>query len=303
MADNSTDPADPGPHADRARRWARFRRRSRWKTYRRWQHSPVPGAPFRPETRRLYEADWAGFASACRRQGVEALPAAAGSVASHLAGLSATRGPGALARSAAAINTRHRSAGLPAPGGDPDVKALLSRSRAASRPAPAPGARRPRAIPPGPAQQTRMAASCRGDLAGLRDRALLLLAAAGLDPVLLLGLHREYLSVSDTGAELALEIPEDTDGEQRVGRISVRRAASAANCPVRALHAWLLASDTRFGPVFRKVDRWGNVEHAALGVASLRLIWRRRAQGGTGRRHRAATGGKPAAPDPPSHGA
>jgi hypothetical protein len=32
------------------------------------------------------------------------------------------------------------------------------------------------------------------------------------------------------------------------------------------LEDWLRASDTAFGPVFRKVDRWGNVEHARLGA-------------------------------------
>ena len=31
---------------------------------------------------------------------------------------------------------------------------------------------------------------------------------------------------------------------------------------MRALEAWLEASGCRFGPVFRKVDRWGTIEHA-----------------------------------------
>ena len=40
--------------------------------------------------------------------------------------------------------------------------------------------------------------------------------------------------------------------------------ASGSACPVQAPDAWLHASDIRFGPVFRKVDRWGNVEHMRL---------------------------------------
>ena len=35
-------------------------------------------------------------------------------------------------------------------------------------------------------------------------------------------------------------------------------------CPVRALEVWLRAPDCRYGPVFRKIDRWGSIEAAAL---------------------------------------
>lgn len=40
---------------------------------------------------------------------------------------------------------------------------------------------------------------------------------------------------------------------------------AAAASPVRALDEWVRSSETAFGPVFRKVDRWGNVEHGRLG--------------------------------------
>jgi hypothetical protein len=36
------------------------------------------------------------------------------------------------------------------------------------------------------------------------------------------------------------------------------------------------ATDSRFGPVFRKVDRWGNVEHRPLGTDAVRRIVARR---------------------------
>jgi hypothetical protein len=38
------------------------------------------------------------------------------------------------------------------------------------------------------------------------------------------------------------------------------------------------ASACSFGPVFRKVDRWGNVEHRRLGADAVRRILRRRAR-------------------------
>jgi integrase len=45
---------------------------------------------------------------------------------------------------------------------------------------------------------------------------------------------------------------------------------------VRALEAWLQASSCRYGPVFRKIDRWGSVETAALHPYALPRILARR---------------------------
>jgi hypothetical protein len=54
---------------------------------------------------------------------------------------------------------------------------------------------------------------------------------------------------------------------------------------VQALADWLATSGTSFGPVFRKIDRWGNVEHRWLGTDALRRILARRAlrRGRTGK--------------------
>jgi hypothetical protein len=60
--------------------------------------------------------------------------------------------------------------------------------------------------------------------------------------------------------------------------VTVRRVASLGACPVRSLKDWIDATDSRFGPVFRKVDRWGNVEHRRLGTDAIRRILTRRAR-------------------------
>ena len=126
-----------------------------------------------------------------------------------------------------------------------------------------------------------MAAHCSGDLAGLRDRALLLLAAVGLDGEQLRGLDREHVRLTDTGgAELLVLDGAGLQAPRRVltlKRADPVRACPVRGCPVRALGGWLRVSDCRFGPVFRKVDRWGNLEHRRLGADGLRRIWRRRA--------------------------
>ena len=161
-------------------------------------------------------------------------------------------------------------------------------------------------LPPGSALLLRMAARCPGDLAGLRDRALLLLSAAGFSGECLLALDREHIQftahavvltnpgidtlspklLSSTASDADRPAPsEPADDPARSAEsasddatpLIIGRLAVAASCPVRALERWLEHSDTQFGPVFRKVNRWGGVEHARLQPDGLRRIRRRRA--------------------------
>jgi site-specific recombinase XerD len=185
-----------------------------------------------PETQRLYAADWKSFEAWCTDQGRVALPAEPATVAAFLTAGAESLSAGALGRRAAAIGDRHRQRGLASPVKDPTVKAVLCTARLTAT---------PRRVPPQrPNTLISMAARCPRDLAGLRDRALLLLAAQGLGRAALVG-------------------------------------ASLAVCPVQALRAWLDSSATRFGPVFRKIDRWGSIEHHRLGTDAVRRILARRA--------------------------
>jgi hypothetical protein len=100
------------------------------------------------------------------------------------------------------------------------------------------------------------------------------LTAAGLGRGALVGLEVEQVRFVEAGVDLVLHNHAGTD---RI--VTVRRAGSLGACPVRALKDWLEASDSRFGPVFRKVDRWGNVEHRPLGTDAIRRIVARRGRG------------------------
>lgn len=223
-----------------------------------------------PETARLYALDWQAFAAWCQTAGLAALPTAPPTVAAFLAAAGAGKcGAGALGRRAAAIADRHRQAGFSVPTTDPAVTALLRAARRNATPR--------RAPPPRPVQLARMAAACPGDLAGLRDRALLLLAAAGLGRTALVGLDVEHLRFTATGVDLTIG---GADGDGTAAGpprdIALPRSPAGSLCPVHALEDWLRRSDTRFGPVFRKIDRWGNLEHNRLGTDAIRRILARR---------------------------
>jgi hypothetical protein len=241
-----------------------------------------------PETSRLYAADWAAFETWCRQAGRLWLPADAATVADFLTDAAATISAGALGRRAAAIAARHRAGGHPPPTADAAVRAVLRGARRTATP------RRPK--PKAAATLIRMAARCPGDLAGMRDRALLLLAASGLGRAALVGLDIEQIRCTATAAEFFSAV--SGAGAGGPPRIVIDRGANRAVCPVRALQDWLATSDTRYGPVFRKIDRWGVVAHQRLGTDAIRRILARRAP-----RRRARTRRKPRQPVPPAGGA
>jgi hypothetical protein len=151
-------------------------------------------------------------------------------------------------------------------------QALLTVHRGSPQPELPAGSPRgvPPAGPPTPVELMRMIAACPGDHTGLRDRALLLLwVASGLGSAALMAIDVEHIHF--TAAELTIE----TGGV--VGPLSVPFGSIPSLCPVQALRDWLHTSNIQFGPVFRRIDRWGNIEHRGrLGPNALRRAVRRR---------------------------
>jgi site-specific recombinase XerC len=241
---------------------------------------PARGAAAGPETLRLYDADWGTFATWCGDHGLAPLPAVPATVAAFLSSAADTLSAGALGRRAAAIAARHRQAGLATPTADPVVTDILHATRRGSVPRRPPAAR--------PAALIRMAIRCPRDPAGLRDRALLLLAACGLGRAALVGLDVEHIHFTAAAAELTL--CSAVAGAGPAGPFVVHRGVDPARCPVSALQEWLTSSKTQFGPVFRKVDRWGEIEQFRLGTDAIRRILARRSPTPrrSRRRHKAA---------------
>jgi len=228
-----------------------------------------------PETLRAYRHDWAAFEAWCGRAGAPALPAAPTTIAAYLASLATTHGRATLRRRLAALSHAHRLRGHDwAPIGS--HAAIRNTLR---------GIARRHGIPPrkaaalGTAELRRLVASCDSGLTGRRDRALLLLGyAAALRRSELVGIHREHLTFPASGG-LRLLIPRAKgDPEGQGEEVGVPRGTKPDTCPVRALEAWLLASATEFGPVFRRIDMWGGIDRTALHPDAVRQILRRRAE-------------------------
>lgn len=223
------------------------------------------------ETRRAYAADWAHFSDWCRGAGCAPLPAEPGAVAAYLAAQAGLYSRSALARRLAAIGHAHRLRGLAWSAGHPAIRTTLRGIHRTH------GSRRRQAAALTSTELRRLVAACPGDLAGRRDRALLLLGFAGaLRRSELVAIDREHLRFAADGLRLLLPTSK-TDPEGKGIELGISRGRRRETCPVRALEAWLETSACRFGPVFRKVDRWGTVEHRRLGADAVRAILLRRA--------------------------
>jgi integrase len=224
-----------------------------------------------PENTALaYQSRWRSFEAWCRNAGRVALPATTQTVAAYLTHLAVDRGLKATTADAhlTAIRAVHRGAGAEPPDGLAARKVVVA---AAKREAARDGRYGPRkAVPVMVTDLPPIIASC--DLetaAGLRDRAVILLGFA------LLARRAELaaLSVSDiehvAGDGLAVTIRASKTDQSARGVIRrVHYASAEAVCPVRAVLAWLeylAAHAVTTGPLFTRIDRWGNLGRAAGG--------------------------------------
>jgi integrase len=217
-----------------------------------------------------YGSRWRSFEAWCRDSGRVALPATAQTVAAYLTHLAVDRGLKATTADAhlTAIRAVHRGAGAKPPEGLAARKVVVA---AAKREAAREGRYGPRkAVPVMAADLPGIIAAC--DLetaAGLRDRAVVLLGFA------LLARRAELaaLNISDIehvrGEGLAVTIrASKTDQAARGVTRRIHYASAEAVCPVRAVLAWLeclAARAVTTGPLFTRIDRWGNLGPAAGG--------------------------------------
>lgn len=229
-----------------------------------------PGRTLASETWRAYAADWSHFRRWCHEAGCTALPAQPMAVAAYLAALAPSYSRSTLERRLAAIGHAHRSKGLPWSAKHPAIRATLRNVLCAD------GGRQKQAAPLTSAALRQLVAACGPDLTGLRDRALLLLGFAGaLRRSELVAVEREHISLSEAG--LLLRLPPSASERQET-EVAIARGKWLETCPVRALEAWLSASGCSAGPVFRRVDRWGNVDQRRLCGDAVRAILLRRAK-------------------------
>jgi site-specific recombinase XerD len=216
-------------------------------------------------TRRAYSSDFLIFQSWCQERRVLALPAVPEAVAAFLA-TEAQRGtkPSTISRRLAAIRYAHKLAGHEPPTNAEAVRATLRGIRRSVQNVPA------RKTPATADKILAMVANAPTDLKGLRDCALLLLGFAGaFRRSELVALDVPDLQFCDGGLRVTIRRSK-TDQEGLGATIAI--VPGSAACPIRAVRAWIKATQISDGPLFRPVTRTGKISNQRLsgrGVAEV----------------------------------
>ena len=234
-------------------------------------------AAVRENTRRSYraavehfEVTWGGF-----------LPATAESIARYLADYAGEHSINTLKQRLAALGQWHASQGFADPTKAPLVRQMIKGIRSLHP-------TQPRQAAPlllqhlqgAVAHLEREAAHAQHsqDMPGLlrarRDSALLLLGFwKGFRGDELARLRIEHIQ-AQAGVGLSIYLPQSKADRQALG-VHHKAPALKVLCPVQAYLRWLEVAGIAYGPVFRKLDRWGNLGEHALNSNSLIGLLRR----------------------------
>lgn len=222
-------------------------------------------------TLRAYGKDFEHFTRWAEAHGLEAKPAMPDTVALYLTDMAATYKPSTIARRAAAISVAHQHAGLDSPTKHATVRSVLTGIRRSHGTAPT------QVAPATIGEIRKMVARMNGSIIDVRDRAVLLLGFAGaFRRSELVALAVEDLQDRPDGLLVTVRRSKG-DQEGHGDTKAIPFGADPETCPVRAVRAWLDVAEIIDGPLFRRVDRHGNVGGAGLTGQSISLIVKRAA--------------------------
>lgn len=218
-------------------------------------------------TLRGYRADWRHFCEWCQAHGTAALPATPESVAAYIAECAGRLKVGSIQRRLNAIAEAHKAMGLESPTTAGIVRNTLKGIRRTLGTATTPKA-------PTLTDDIRaMVDAADAGLIGARDRALILLGFAGaFRRSELVALDIEDCAFGKDGLTVTLRRSKtDQDGAGR--KIGIPYGSNPETCPVRTIQAWIEAAAISSGPLFRSLNRHGQVQPGRLsGIDVARII-------------------------------
>jgi site-specific recombinase XerD len=221
-------------------------------------------------TRRAYASDLRDFQDFCIGHGLHYLPSTPETVALYITYLASRVTVSTIRRRLAAITYHHRQMGCDSPATPRrhflvrEVLAGISRSL---------GVLQQGAEPILGDAVRRFVAACPENLVGIRDKALITLAyASGSRRSELASIWEvRDLTFSEQGLYIRMRLSK-TDQEKAGRTIAIPFGEHLETCPVVSVRTWLDKARISEGPLFRAVDRHGNVSATALSTRSVAKI-------------------------------
>jgi integrase len=218
-------------------------------------------------TLRGYRVDWRHFCEWCDSHGLGPLPASPDIVAAYIAECAGRLKVGSIQRRLNAIAEAHKAMGLDSPTSSGMVRNTLKGIKRTMGTA---AVQKAAALTD---DIRAMVAATDAGLIGARDRALILLGFAGaFRRSELVGLDVEDCGFGKDGLTVTLRRSKtDQDGAGR--KIGIPYGANPETCPVRVLRDWMEQARITGGPLFRSLNRHGQMQPGRLsGIDVARVV-------------------------------
>lgn len=226
-------------------------------------------------TLRGYRADWRDFCAWCERHGACAVPATPEAVAGYIAEYAQRLKVGSIQRRLNAIAEAHKAVGVDSPTHSAMVRNTMKGIR--------------RTLGVAPVQKApiltddirAMIEATDAGLIGARDRALILLGFAGaFRRSELVGLDWAECVFGKDGLTITLRRSK-TDQEGAGRKIGIPYGANPDTCPVRVVQTWMEQAGIAGGPMFRSINRHGQIQPGRLsGMDVARVVKKLAARAG-----------------------
>ena len=214
-------------------------------------------------TMRAYQGDWRQFCSWCHQNGLIALPAAPETAILYATDLAKNqkRRLATVLRRLSAISQVHHEMRFDSPTTTWEAKKFLAGLRREL------GMAQRRKRPVSAADLRAIVAQMPASILGTRDRAILLVGFAGaFRRSEIAALVVDDCKESEAGLTITVRRSKtDQEGQGRV--VGIPRGQDAGTCPVQAVEDWRQTAGIDEGPLFRRVNRHGQVLGTLSGQA------------------------------------
>jgi len=217
-------------------------------------------------TIKSYKSDWKDFVAYCKREKVASLSANIETVINYVADMAETKKVSTIIRRLSSISQAHQAAGCGSPTFSFGVKTVVK------------GIKKTKGTIPNKKTAAviedirAMVDTLGGSLINIRDRALILIGFAGaFRRSELVSVEIDDIEFNREGLTIMLKHSK-TDTEGQGYKKGIPYGSHPDTCPVRSLQDWLQAAQITTGPLFRRVNRHGQVGMAALSDQSVALI-------------------------------